>query len=216
MEKKNFDEKKQPVVTILWSEHRLLQKGDQFTIYQADELFERFDSMQQEDRKKEDYNGLWYYKTKFVIKYMFCGKIQTYTGRQDFGDGDGGLIKHIKAHATESLNCKDLVTNDEIRDSLKFVLNEFISYLELHKGLTDIELSSKKELAILKRKKLQGTYIDNLDSKITFSEDVLKYVEDNRKLLNFSEENYNFSKMPQMKDYLLNEKVLEEYKYLAK
>ena len=73
-----------------------------------------------------------------------------------------------------------------------------------------------KELAILKRKKLQGTYIDNLDSKITFSEDVLKYVEDNRKVLNFSEENYNFSKMPQMKDYLLNEKVLEEYKYLAK
>ena len=33
-----------------------------------------------------------------------CGTIETYQGRQDFGDGDGSLIDHIRGHFTYTRN----------------------------------------------------------------------------------------------------------------
>ena len=78
----------QPVVTILWSESDKLRDGQQMPLAEADRLFGELDAA----------HGPGYDKTSFSIAYTLQGELSTYEGRQDFGDGDGGLIEHIRAY----------------------------------------------------------------------------------------------------------------------
>lgn len=56
----------------------------------ADEIFRHFDG--------EIGTGAGYYKTDFVITWTGDdGEPNTYTGRYDIGDGDGGLVEHVRA-----------------------------------------------------------------------------------------------------------------------
>ena len=94
----SIDPAVQPVVTIIWSESDRLQDGEQMPLARADALFKALDEEKRVEREKSDYEGSWYDKTKFRIDFTFKGERDNYEGRQDFGDGDGSLIDHIRGY----------------------------------------------------------------------------------------------------------------------
>ena len=82
----------EPTVTIIWSESAGLREGETMPLSRANALFASLD--------EAELASPGYDKTKFAIDCVFDGEADHYEGRQDFGDGDGGLIDHIeKYHA---------------------------------------------------------------------------------------------------------------------
>ena len=101
-----------PYVVIEWSESPVINRlnisaedsnGCKLSIGAADELFKLLDSRQNSDREKFDFLGA-YDKTSFIIHFTNeAGEPETYKGRQDFGNGDGGLIDHVKIFGETTL-----------------------------------------------------------------------------------------------------------------
>ena len=88
----------EPVVTILWSESPHLKDGQQMPLHEAEAVFKELDSARRHDREQPGYTGHWYDKTKFRIDFTMQGQPDSYEGRQDFGDGGGSLIQHIRGY----------------------------------------------------------------------------------------------------------------------
>ena len=93
-----LDPAAEPVVTIIWSESPHLKDGQQMPLHEADAIFKELDSTKRYEREQPDYKESWYDKTKFRIDFTFQGQPDNYEGRQDFGDGDGSLIEHIRGY----------------------------------------------------------------------------------------------------------------------
>lgn len=138
----------QPIVTILWSESPELRDGQQMTLAEADALFQHLDAV----------HGPGYDKTSFRIDFTFQGELDSYEGRQDFGDGDGGLIDHIKAYHeyyAKDEHWKNHILHHDGPEALKqdeahreMLLTEFIPYLRLHSNLTEMERAAADVLAV--------------------------------------------------------------------
>ena len=97
-----LSENAQDYVLIRWSEHPAFYSLDnsdgnlnlKLSIKCAEEVFYILDQKQNSEREFK--KGVGYYdKTSFEL-YRNGEKV--YDGRYDLGDGDGGLIKHIKAY----------------------------------------------------------------------------------------------------------------------
>lgn len=86
-----------PVVVVNWSEHPGFIWADdelKLSVKAAEKVFSALDE-EEHDRRGER-GG--YFKTSFTIKWADeSGEECNYSGRYDIGDGDGGLIKHIRA-----------------------------------------------------------------------------------------------------------------------
>lgn len=132
----------EPTVTILWSESRGVHSGQTLSLHEADRLFRELDA-----QRRAEAGGRYYDKTKFEIEYMMCGTIETYQGRQDFGDGDGSLIDHIRGHFTYTRN--DPYWQDRLaakglkgqaNERCDYALDVFVPFLEQH-----VELAAKAE-----------------------------------------------------------------------
>lgn len=145
----SLDPAVQPVVTILWSESDKLQDGEKMPLARADALFKSLDEEKRSERVRPGYDGSWYDKTKFRIDFTFQGQADNYEGRQDFGDGDGSLIQHIKAyheHYAQDEGWKNYMLHNEgaqaweqDKAEREMILNEFIPYMELHRNLYEME-----------------------------------------------------------------------------
>ena len=86
----------EPVVTINWSEHPAFyswKDGElKLSVAAAEIILKHFD----EEVHAEQGRG--YDKTSFTITYVNeDGEQDTYEGRYDLGDNDGGMIEHIRA-----------------------------------------------------------------------------------------------------------------------
>ncbi len=81
-----------PRIKVMWSEHLhpKLKDNTILTIKEADAVFESCDLA-----AKASYPNGGYDKTKFAVFFTANNEIHFYTGRQDFGDGDGSLTEHI-------------------------------------------------------------------------------------------------------------------------
>lgn len=91
----------EPVVCINWSEHPAFEAyaDDELvlSLTAAENILRELDHEQHETRESDSGRG-WYFKTKFTITGTdAAGEPFTYTGRYDLGDGDGGLVKHIRS-----------------------------------------------------------------------------------------------------------------------
>lgn len=91
-------------VRVIWSEGNIPEQS-LFSFSVADALFARLDEERVDEKQAEDFDGFPYDKTRFEITVRLeNGEIVTYSGRQDFGDGDGSLYEHIvKELSGESL-----------------------------------------------------------------------------------------------------------------
>ena len=86
----------EPVVTIRWSEHPAFYSWEEdelkLSVAAAEIILKHFDEEVHADQESG------YDKTKFSIAYVNeDGEQDTYEGRYDLGDNDGGMIEHIRA-----------------------------------------------------------------------------------------------------------------------
>ena len=198
----------EPVVTILWSESPHLKDGQQMPLHEAEAVFNELDSARRHEREQPGYTGHWYDKTKFRIDFTMQGQSDSYEGRQDFGDGDGSLIQHIRGYHeyyAQDESWKNHVLHHEgpeaweadkaQRDTL---LHEFIPYMELHCNLAAMEQEARRPLRSGETLTPEQTAYFNA---------VLDYVKECRPLLNQGQ--YHLPEPPQLADF---DQSLQDYK----
>lgn len=209
----------QPIVTIIWSESAGLRDGQQMTLAEADPLFKKLDAAHTEPG---------YDKTKFRIDFTFEGELDSYEGRQDFGDGDGGLIDHIKAYheyyAHDESWKKHVLHHDgpeaweQDVAHREMLLNKFIPYLQLHCDLTQLEQAGAEQLETL-RALPEPDALDQ--SRIAYYEAMQTYIDDCRREVNTATGEYHLPEMPKEQDsytpelLAYQEKVREEVRQEA-
>lgn len=215
-----LDPHKEPIVTIGLSEHSTLTKGLKLTLADADKAFEKLDKQQNEDRQKPEHTGSYYDKVNFSIEYQKDGELRTYSGRQDIGDGEGGLINHILNRAESNLT-DDFIQNwmaskgpdekEKFNAEMKYIINETVPYFKMHDNLSDLEALSKSALVDLTSIKDKGGVID-LDNRINYHNDLLKYIDATRLELNTSVGDYKLPEMPRLENYLTEKASMDQYK----
>ena len=85
----------EPYVVFTYSEHKDIPIAIPLSLYAADKMMQQLDQTTVDERAAAAANDRYapYYKTGFQI---FLDAENLYEGRQDIGDGDGGLIAHIE------------------------------------------------------------------------------------------------------------------------
>ena len=198
----------EPVVTILWSESPHLKDGQQMPLHEAEAVFKELDSARRHDREQPGYTGHWYDKTKFRIDFTMQGQPDSYEGRQDFGDGDGSLIQHIRGYHeyyAQDESWKNHVLHYEGPEAWEadkaqrdMLLHEFIPYMELHCNLAAMEQEARRPLRSGETLTPEQTAYFNA---------VLDYVKECRPLLNQGQ--YHLPEPPQLADF---DQSLQDYK----
>ena len=198
----------EPVVTILWSESPHLKDGQQMPLHEAEAVFKELDSARRHDREQPGYTGHWYDKTKFRIDFTMQGQPDSYEGRQDFGDGDGSLIQHIRGYHeyyAQDESWKNHVLHHEGPEAWEadkaqrdMLLHEFIPYMELHCNLAAMEQEARRPLRSGETLTPEQTAYFNA---------VLDYVKECRLLLNQGQ--YHLPEPPQLADF---DQSLQDYK----
>lgn len=199
----------EPMVHIIWSEHPQLKDDLTLPLHVADRLFLQLDEKQREDRERPDHHGGWYEKTKFEIQFTFHGEAQTYEGRQDFGDGDGSLIDHIRSHAEHYRNDKSwhaYVLQEQGPEGLEqeiasydMILNDLVPYLQTHCKLAEMEVASRATI----RERKETQILDPLEqSTLSYFEALAAHAKDCRQELNTAAGAYQFPEAPKLEDFL--------------
>ena len=198
----------EPVVTILWSESPHLKDGQQMPLHEAEAVFKELDSARRHEREQPGYTGHWYDKTKFRIDFTMQGQPDSYEGRQDFGDGDGSMIQHIRGYHeyyAQDESWKNHVLHHEGPEAWEadkaqrdMLLHEFVPYMELHCNLATMEQEARRPLRSGETLTPEQTAYFNA---------VLDYVKECRPLLNQGQ--YHLPEPPQLADFDQN---LQDYK----
>ena len=198
----------EPVVTILWSESPHLKDGQQMPLHEAEAVFKELDSARRHEREQPGYTGHWYDKTKFRIDFTMQGQPDSYEGRQDFGDGDGSLIQHIRGYHeyyAQDESWKNHVLHHEGPEAWEadkaqrdMLLHEFIPYMELHCNLAAMEQEARRPLRSGETPTPEQTAYFNA---------VLDYVKECRPLLNQGQ--YHLPEPPLLSDF---DQSLQDYK----
>ena len=198
----------EPVVTILWSESPHLKDGQQMPLHEAEAVFKELDSARRHDREQPGYTGHWYDKTKFRIDFTMQGQPDSYEGRQDFGDGDGSLIQHIRGYHeyyAQDESWKNHVLHHEGPEAWEadkaqrnMLLHEFVPYMELHCNLAAMEQEARRPLR-------SGETLT--PEQTAYFDAVLDYVKECRPLLNQGQ--YHLPEPPQLSDF---DQSLQDYK----
>ena len=198
----------EPVVTILWSESPHLKDGQQMPLHEAEAVFKELDSARRHEREQPGYTGHWYDKTKFRIDFTMQGQPDSYEGRQDFGDGDGSLIQHIRGYHeyyAQDESWKNHVLHHEgpevweaDKAQRDMLLHEFVPYMELHCNLATMEQEARRPLRSGETLTPEQTAYFNA---------VLDYVKECRPLLNQGQ--YHLPEPPQLADF---DQSLQDYK----
>ena len=198
----------EPVVTILWSESPHLKDGQQMPLHEAEAVFKEMDNARRHEREQPGYTGHWYDKTKFRIDFTMQGQPDSYEGRQDFGDGDGSLIQHIRGYHeyyAQDESWKNHVLHHEGPEAWEadkaqrdMLLHEFVPYMELHCNLAAMEQEARRPLRSGETLTPEQTAYFNA---------VLDYVKECRPLLNQGQ--YHLPEPPQLADF---DQSLQDYK----
>ncbi len=198
----------EPIVTIIWSESPHLKDGQQMPLHEAEAVFGALDSSKRLEREQPDYTGGWYDKTKFRIDFSFQGQPDNYEGRQDFGDGDGSLIEHIRGYHeyyAQDESWKNHVLKHEGPEAWEadkaqreMLLTEFVPYMQLHCNLSRLEQEAQTRLS-------SG---DTLTPEETAYYGALEnYAKECRPLLNQGQ--YQMPEPPKLSDF---DQSLQDYK----
>ena len=198
----------EPVVTILWSESPHLKDGQQMPLHEAEAVFKELDSARRHEREQPGYTGHWYDKTRFRIDFTMQGQPDSYEGRQDFGDGDGSMIQHIRGYHeyyAQDESWKNHVLHHEGPEAWEadkaqrdMLLHEFVPYMELHCNLATMEQEARRPLRSGETLTPEQTAYFNA---------VLDYVKECRPLLNQGQ--YHLPEPPQLADF---DQSLQDYK----
>lgn len=129
----------EPTVKILWTESGGLHDGQVLQLHDADQKFRELDAA-----KYAESQGKYYDKTKFEITYMMDGELRTYEGRQDLGDGDGGLIERMEGlyrhyRSSDTWQAKLAEHGDQgHNEAYDYILDSVVPYLKKHVELAGV------------------------------------------------------------------------------
>lgn len=190
----------QPIVTIIWSESDKLYEGQQMTLAEANRLFGELDANHQGDG---------YDKTKFLIECTIQGERHNYEGQQDFGDGDGTLIEHIKkfnesykddkAWENTIIEIEGMEAWEKKRTEYEQILNIFVPYLQLHCEFSVIEqIVIDKFTAITSEQESKNLSSHSLTECMAWQ----TYIAESRKELNTAIGEYNLPPIPNKNDFI--------------
>ena len=205
-----LDPAAEPVVTIIWSESPHLKDGQQMPLHEADAIFKELDSAKRYEREQPDYKGSWYDKTKFRIDFTFQSQPDNYEGRQDFGDGDGSLIEHIRGYHEYYYYAQDESWKNHVlkhdgpeaweadKAQRDMLLHEFVPYMSLHCNLAAMEHDARRPLQ-------SGETLT--PEQTAYFKAVLDYVKECRPLLNQGQ--YQLPEPPKLTDF---DQSLQDYK----
>ena len=203
-----LDPAAEPIVTIIWSESPHLKDGQQMPLHEAEAIFKELDSAKRYEREQPDYKGSWYDKTKFRIDFTFQGQPDNYEGRQDFGDGDGSLIEHIRGYHeyyAQDESWKNHVLKHDGPEAWEadkaqrdMLLHEFVPYMSLHCNLAAMEQEARRPLQSGETLTAEQT---------AYFQAVLDYVKECRPLLNQGQ--YQLPEPPKLTDF---DQSLQDYK----
>ena len=187
---------------------RLGSEERQLIVAYAEAVFKELDSARRHEREQPGYTGHWYDKTKFRIDFTIQGQPDSYEGRQDFGDGDGSLIQHIRGYHeyyAQDESWKNHVLHHEGPEAWEadkaqrdMLLHEFVPYMELHCNLAAMEQEARRPLRSGETLTPEQTAYFNA---------VLDYVKECRPLLNQGQ--YHLPEPPQLADF---DQSLQDYK----
>lgn len=210
LESPELDPAIQPVVTILWSESDRLREGEQMLLAKADLLFRELDA--------EQYDKPGCNKTQFSIAYTLNGELSTYEGRQDFGDGDGSMIAHIKAYhkrcAKDEHWKNDVLHYGGGPEAWKkaeaehdMILEELVPYMQLHCSLAGMEQAAADALDILSK---IGEPDGMERADIAYHTAIQAYIAECRHRLNTATGEYHLPERPQKEDFTDSVKDIRE------
>jgi Antirestriction protein len=170
----------EPIVVVRWSESPALSEGQVFSLHEANNIFRDLDT---------NYSDLGYDKTAFTLIYDKDGKINTYEGRQDFGDREGGVIDHIenfwKMELSPDFLSQHLAAgNTDLIDHAKEAINNFVPYLKLHDNLGQLEDAAKTHIGQYESMQRNGITITDYEGLMTNATEMIKYVAAARTALN--------------------------------
>ena len=184
----------EPTVTVLWSESGGVQDGQTMRLSEADKLFASLDAA-----KHAEHGGVYYDKTSFRIDYVMNGEAHHYEGRQDFGDGDGGLIGHIEkyhAYYADNPDWDNYLLRNEGKEALEadkaqreMLLHEFVPYLKLHCNLADMEQAAQRAMRAENLSPTEAAFYDAMQ----------KHVAECRGMLNQGD--YDLPPVPRLADF---------------
>lgn len=201
----------EPVVTVLFSENNDLSRGQSFPLHVANDFFKELDNRVRAGRDNPDVGV--YDKTSFLVKYAINGEYHTYEGRQDFGDGDGTIIDHMRAFheytlSPEMANTYINAGYPELVEHAQYALETIIPYLEQHDLLGRLEDVSKN---IVTELTANGNFT-SLDLKaeniLNYHEAVLAAIQQARESLNTGKE---FKGFPKREDYSLSSNIQDDH-----
>lgn len=190
-----------PFVYVRISEHPEIPPGETLSLNKGVELFGKLDREAAGDEEM-----LGYYKTNFEICFLSEGELMSYKGRQDFGDGEGNLLDHIRAFADYYIHTEEgqqlmeelAETKEELeheRQEMKWVLEDMIPVLQYFCNLEKLETEILQEQEIEKEIPL----ISQKDaSRKAYQEAVIMYVRESRRALNQGE---GLPKMPDIREF---------------
>ena len=140
-----------PFVYVRISEHPDIPLEEAMPLNKAVELFGKLDRQAVEEK---DMAG--YYKTHFEICFLSEGEVMSYTGRQDFGDGEGNLLDHVKAFADYYLHTEEgqqlmkqtartTAEWEHEQQQMRWVLEEMLPTLQYFCNLEKLETAVLEE-----------------------------------------------------------------------
>lgn len=194
----------EPFVEIKHSEHSGFKEGEVLSLSEANQKIQQFDQEVRAKRRDPEHGS--YCKIFFKIHYQMDDVEQTYSGRQDLGDGDGSLIAHIKLIAETEL--KDLQIPEVVQtlgqeyvdgrmEHMKYAKESLVPYFKLHCNLSEMERTAANVLETLRDIPNPGAMER---TNVSYHTAVLNYVSECREKLN--QGNFELPKQPQKEEYM--------------
>lgn len=189
----SYMQSEQPFVTILSSDHSDLKSGEKMSLEEAEYTFKELDSLDSRTGALE--------KVRFQIDYTFQGHRETYKGRYEFGNKEGGLLEHIQKfyHIHRSAPKAELV------------LNEIVPYFRMHCNLDKMERNTKRiELELKGKEPLANAE----RAEAAYCEAEYKYITECRIMLNRGE--YKLPEAPRLESFQEPYKKIEKQENMSK
>ena len=131
------------MVTINWSEHPAFYSWEdnelKLSVAAAEIILTHFDKEVHEDQERG------YCKTSFTIEYVNeDGETDSYEGRYDLGDNDGGMIAHIRFFGNSYMT-KGRYGNGQPSDEDKAIGEEILRFADMLAGYANTVFNKRGE-----------------------------------------------------------------------
>lgn len=147
----SFPAPDEPYVVFTYSEHKDIPIAVPLSLYAADKMMQQLDKVTADERAAAAANDRYapYYKTGFQI---FLDAENLYEGRQDIGDGDGGLIAHIEKFWAAHFALEEPMETEERQAEI----SRLCQYLKREADLQHLLEAQKEQFRLLDKAERLG------------------------------------------------------------